>query len=216
MWMMFVDGIGKLLAQLASLMDSSYGLAVIALALAVRLALLPLTLRAAEQGWLRQRKLAELKPEIEALRQRHAGEPAAQAAALQALYRRHGIGGGLGSGLLTALVQAPLGMGIYAAVRRGAAGAGSFLWIPKLARPDLGLALLVAALSLAAAMPNPMLPEQARTLLQWLPALVAFFTVWHLLAAGLGLYWLSSSTATVAQTLLLRQRIRRLSDRSAG
>lgn len=212
MWTTFVDGIGGLLAQLASLLDGSYGLAVIALALAVRLALLPLTLRAAEQGWRRQRKLAALKPEIEALRQRHAGEPAAQAAALQALYRRHGIGAGLGSGLLTALVQAPLGMGIYAAIRRGAAGAGSFLWIPKLVRPDLGLALLVAALSLAAAMLNPMLPEQARTVLQWLPALVAFFTVWHL-AAGLGLYWLGSSTATVAQTLLLRRRIRRLADR---
>jgi YidC/Oxa1 family membrane protein insertase len=210
MWSTFVDGIGGWLVQMASWLDGSYGLAVIVMALAVRLILLPLTLRAAEQGWLRQRKLEALKPQIESLRRRHARDPSTQAAALQALYREHGLTAGLGSGLLTTLVQAPLGMGIYAAIRRGAAGAGSFLWIPRLVRPDLGLALLVAALSLAAATLNPVLPEQARLAMQWLPALLAFLMVWHL-AAGLGLYWLGSSSATVLQALLLRRRIQHLS-----
>jgi len=68
MWTIFVDGIVALLNQLATWMDGSYGLAVIALALAVRLAMLPMTLHAAEQGWLRQRKLAALKPQLERLR----------------------------------------------------------------------------------------------------------------------------------------------------
>lgn len=212
MWTMFVDGIAALLTQLAAWLDGSYGLAVIVLALFVRLAMLPMTLKATEQGWLRQRKLAALKPQLECLRERHAKDPAAHAAAMQSLYREHGIASGLGNGLFTALVQAPLGMGVYAAIRKGVAGAGSFLWIPKLARPDLWLALLVAALSLAAMMLNPMLPEQARTLLQWLPVLISFLLVWHL-AAGLGLYWIGSSSATLVQTILLRRRIRQLSAR---
>ncbi|MBD8880884.1 MULTISPECIES: membrane protein insertase YidC [Rhodanobacter] len=209
MWTMFVNGIVALLGHLAAGLDGSYGLAVIALALAVRLALLPMTLHAAEQGWLRQRRLATLKPQLERLREHHAKNPAAHAAAMQSLYREHGITSGLGSGLLTALVQAPMSAGIYAAIRQGMTSMGSFLWIPKLARPDLWLALSVAMLGMAAMLLNPMLPEQARTLLHWLPVAISFFMVWHV-AAGLGLYWLGSGSVTVLQNLLLRQRVRRL------
>src|SRR6185312_2829654 len=200
MWTMFVDGIAALLNQLATWMDGSYGLAVIALALAVRLAMLPMTLHAAEQGWLRQRKLAALKPQLERLRERHAKDPAAHAAAMQSLYREHGIASGLGSGMLTALVQAPMSAGIYAAIRQGVASMGSFLW----------LALLVAVLGMVAMLFNPMLPEQARTLLHWLPVAISFLMVWHV-AAGLGLYWLGSGSVTVLQNLMLRRRVRRLS-----
>ena len=210
MWTIFVDGIVALLNQLATWMDGSYGLAVIALALAVRLAMLPMTLHAAEQGWLRQRKLAALKPQLERLRERHAKDPAAHAAAMQSLYREHGIASGLGSGMLTALVQAPMSAGVYAAIRQGVASMGSFLWIPKLARPDLWLALLVAVLGMVAMLFNPMLPEQARTLLHWLPVVISFLMVWHV-AAGLGLYWLGSGSVTVLQNLMLRRRVRRLS-----
>lgn len=210
MWSLFVDGLSTLLTHMASWLDGSYGLAVITLALLVRFALLPMTLKTAEQGWLRQQKMAVLKPQLEQLRQRHAKDPAARLHATQVLYQEHGVSTGLGTGLLTALVQAPLGMGVYAAIRKGVAGAGSFLWIPKLARPDLWLALLVTALTLAATMLNPMLPEQAHTLLQWLPVVISFLMVWHL-AAGLGLYWIGSSSATLVQTMLLRRRIRQLS-----
>ncbi|WP_266157166.1 YidC/Oxa1 family membrane protein insertase [Dyella silvatica] len=103
----------------------------IVLALFARLALLPMTLKIAEQGWHRQQRMAAIKAQIEQLGEQHANDPAAHAAALQALYREHGLNTGLGSGLLVALVQLPLGAGIYAAIRQGVAGAGSFLWIPN-------------------------------------------------------------------------------------
>lgn len=204
---MFVDGLSSLLAQLATWLDGSYGLAVIVLALLVRLALLPMTLKTAEQNWWRQQQLLALKPKLARLNERHAGDPAAKAKAMQALYREHGVSGGLGSSLLVALVQAPLGAGIYAAIRQGVAGAGSFLWIPKLARPDVMLALVVGLLSFAALLLNPAMSEQARTLLHWLPVVVSFLVVWHL-AAGLGLYWAGSSGVNLLQMALLRRRVR--------
>ncbi|UGB47196.1 YidC/Oxa1 family membrane protein insertase [Frateuria edaphi] len=207
MWSMFVDGLSSLLAQLATWLDGSYGLAVIVLALLVRLALLPMTLKTAEQGWWRQQQLLALKPKLARLNERHAGDPAAKAKAMQALYREYGVSGGLGSSLLVALVQAPLGAGIYAAIRQGVAGAGSFLWIPKLARPDVMLALVVGLLSFAALLLNPAMSEQARTLLHWLPVVVSFLVVWHL-AAGLGLYWAGSSGVNLLQVALLRRRVR--------
>lgn len=207
MWSTWVDGLGSLLAQLATWLDGSYGLAVFVLALLVRLAMLPLTLDQAERGWRRQVQLQALKPRLAELKQRHAGDPAAQARAAQALYRQHGLSGGLGSGLLVALVQAPLGAGIYAAIGQGVGGAGAFLWIPRLARPDAWLALLVGLLSVATLLLNPAMAEQTRTLLHWLPVMISVLMVWHL-AAGLGLYWAGSGAVTVLQTLILRRRIR--------
>jgi YidC/Oxa1 family membrane protein insertase len=208
-WSIFVEGISALLTQLAQLLDGSFGLAVIALAVFVRLMLLPMTLKVAEQGWQRQRQMAALKPQLERLREQHAKDPAACAGATQALYREHGVMTGLGSSLRVAAVQAPIGAGIYAAIRQGVVGAGAFLWIPKLARPDLWLALIVAALSFAVVLLNPALPEQTRTLLQLLPVLISFVLVWHL-AAGLGLYWAGSTSVNLLQTLLLRRRIQRM------
>lgn len=208
-WSAFVSMLGMVLTQLAQLLDGSYGLAVIALALFVRLALLPLTLKSAEQSWRQRQKLAVLKPEIERLREHHGKDLAAQSTALQALYRKHGVSTGLGSGLLTAIVQAPLGAGLYAAIRQSVAGAGSFLWIPKLARPDLWLALAVAALTYAAILLNPAMSMQAKTLLQLLPVVFSFFMVWHL-AAGLGLYWAGSGSVSLLQAAILRHRVRRM------
>jgi YidC/Oxa1 family membrane protein insertase len=189
-------------------LGGSYGLAVIALAMIVRLALLPWTLRLAERGWHRQQAMLALKPQLDALRERHGKDALAYARAAQALQKEHGLTGGLGSGLLVSAVQAPLGAGIYAAIRHSLAGAGSFLWIPRLARPDFLLALAVAALSYAALTLNPAMPAQMKTVLQMLPVLVSFLMVWHL-AAGLGLYWAGSSSVNVLQAALLRRRVAR-------
>jgi YidC/Oxa1 family membrane protein insertase len=208
MWSTFVGGLSALLAQLAHGLDGSYGAAVIVMAIVVRLILLPVTLHAAEQAWHRQHKLTRLKPELERLRDRHAKDPSAYASAMQALYRKHHIAGGLGSGMLTAVVQAPLGAGIYAAIRQGVAGAGAFLWIGRLARPDLWLAVIVTLLSGAAILLNPAISEQTRTLLHWLPVIVTFLVTWHL-SAGLCLYWAGAGSVGVLQAALLRRRIHR-------
>lgn len=216
MWSLFVEGLSHALSLMAHGLGGSFGLAVIALAVIVRLALLPWTLRLAEQGWHQQQTMLALKPRLDALRELHGKDALAYARAAQALHKEHGIAGGLGSGLLVTAVQAPVGAGIYAAIRQGLAGAGSFLWIPRLARPDFLLALTVAALSYAAITLNPAMPAQVKTLLQMLPVLFSFLMVWHL-AAGLGLYWAGSSSVNVLQAALLRRRVRCIgTSRSAG
>ena len=207
LWHGFVALIAQMLGGLAHGLGDSYGLAIVIMAMLVRLSLLPWTLRAAEQGWHQRRKMESIKPQLEQLAERHANDPTAHAAAMRTLYREHGIGAGMGGGLLTALVQAPIGLGVYNAIRQGLAGAGSFLWIPRLARPDVILALLVALLSYAAMALNPAMSAQMKTVLQWLPVLVSFVVVWHA-AAGLGLYWAASSAVNVLQSALLRRRLR--------
>lgn len=206
MWSAFVEGLGHALSWMAQGLGGSYGLAVLVLAMMVRLALLPWTLRLAEQSWQRQKVMLALKPRLDALRERFGKDALAYARATQALKKEHGMAGGLGSGLLITAVQAPLGAGIYAAIRQGLAGAGSFLWIPRLARPDFLLALAVATLSYSAISLNPAMPAQMKTLLQMLPVLFSFLMVWHL-AAGFGLYWAGSSSVNVLQAAMLRRRV---------
>ncbi len=208
MWSDYVHEFSTLLNHLAGWLGGSWGLAIVLLAVAVRLALLPMTWRVAELNWSRQLKLKALQPKLERLRQRHADDPMAYAQAARELHRQHGITTGLGAGLLAALVQAPPGIGVYAAVRQGAAKAGSFLWIPKLASPDLLLALAVTGIAFATMLLNPLLPEQARTLLQWLPVVMTFFVVWHL-SAALVLYYAGSSSVGMLQAVLLRRRVGR-------
>lgn len=208
MWSTFVEALSYTLSWMAHGLGGSYGLAIIALAMIVRLALLPWTLQLAERGWQRQQTMLALKPQLEALREQHGKDALAYARAAQALQKEHGVTGGLGSGLLVSAVQTPLGAGIYAAIRHSLTGAGSFLWIPRLARPDFLLALAVAALSYAALSLNPVMPAQMKTLLQMLPVLFSFLMVWHL-AAGLGLYWAGSSSVNVLQAALLRRRVTR-------
>lgn len=208
MWSTFVEALSHTLSWMAHGLGGSVGLAVIALAMIVRLALLPWTLQLAERGWQRQQTMLALKPRLDALRERHGKDALAYARAAQALQKEHGLTGGPGSGLLVSAVQAPLGAGIYAAIRHSLAGAGSFLWIPRLARPDFLLALAVAALSYAALTLNPAMPAQMKTALQLLPVLVSFLMVWHL-AAGFGLYWAGSSSVNVLQAALLRRRVAR-------
>lgn len=206
MWSAYVDEFAALLAQLAAWLDGSYGLAILLLAMAARLALLPMTLHAAGQSWLRQVKLKALQPKLERLRKQHGGDPMAYAQAVRRLHAEHGIPTGMKASLLAALIQLPLGLGVYTAVRDGVAKAGPFLWIPKLARPDLLLTLIVTALSIAAMSLNPMLPEQARLLVQWLPVVMTFLVVWHL-SAALALYYAGSSSVGLLQMVLLRRRI---------
>jgi YidC/Oxa1 family membrane protein insertase len=208
MWSMFVNGLSELLTQLAHWLDGSYGLAVIAMAIAVRLILLPMTLHVAEQSWHRQAKLLKLKPQLDQLRERYAKDPSAYAIATQSLYRKHSVTGGLGSSMLTAIVQAPLVGGIYAAIRQSVAGAGSFLWVARLTRPDVWLAIFVTLLSCAAIALNPTMSEQARTAMHWLPVIVTFLVTWHL-SAGLCLYWAGASGVGVFQAALLRRRVAR-------
>jgi YidC/Oxa1 family membrane protein insertase len=208
MWSMFVNGLSWLLAQLAHGFCGSYGLAVITMAVVVRLLLLPMTLHVAEQSWYRQAKLMQLKPKLDQLRERYATDPSAYALATQALYRKHRITSGLGSGMLTALVQTPLVGAMYAAIRQSVAATGSFLWIARLTRPDVWLTLVVTLLTYAAIALNPTLSEQARTAVYWLPVIVTFLVTWHL-SAALGLYWAGSSGVGVLQAALLRRRIHR-------
>lgn len=208
LWHEFVGLVFSVLVQLTHSLGGSLGLAIITLSLIVRLALLPLSTRMAWHGWLHRRGMHTLKPQMDRLRERHRNDPMALAKATRELHHQHGISTGLGQSLKISLLQMPILLALDQAVRRSVAHAGAFLWIRSLARPDLLLAVLVGIITALAIMLTPGMPDQVRTVLQFLPVLIMFAMVWHM-SAGFGLYLGVSGTINVVQAALVRRRAKR-------
>jgi YidC/Oxa1 family membrane protein insertase len=203
-----------LMAFLASLFGGSMGWAILLLALAVRLALLPLTLHLSRKMLANQQKMHVLRPQVEAIKGRLHGDPRAAFAAVSALYKEHGVRVFDRSSLLGAVLQLPVFAMLYKAVSQASAGSKSFLWMKSLALPDTALTAIVLLLTGIAAWYFPSASGDAATLTVVLQVLVMAFVVCKL-SAGVGLYWAASSGVSALQTLVLR-RDRHRAQRLAG
>jgi YidC/Oxa1 family membrane protein insertase len=188
----------------AHLLGGSIGAGVVAVSLAVRLALLPLTLRLARRAAARQTLLAGLRPELARLQERYRRHPEELRRRTQKLYRRSGYRAFDPQALLGGLLQAPVLAAVYGAVRRGLGAGASFLWIADLARPDALLALGVAGLTALAtylgvkAGPQPQ-QASAQATLGGVMTLLLFSRA----SSALLLSWTGSALGNVVQALVL-------------
>jgi YidC/Oxa1 family membrane protein insertase len=198
------DTLASLMAFLASLFDGSMGWAILCLALAVRLLLLPLTLRLSRRMLANQQKMKALAPQVEAIRERLKDKPQEAFAAVSALYKEHGVQLFDRSSLVGALVQLPVFGLLYRTVSNASAGSGPFLWMKSLASPDAALTAFVLLLTGVAAYYFPSASADPSMLMVALQVAIMAFMLWKL-SAGLGLYWAASSGVNVLQTVVLRR-----------
>ena len=206
--------------------------AIVVFTLAVRLLLLPLSYYAIRG----QASQARLAPQVQALRQRHAGHPERLQRELAALYQREGTG--VFAGFLPLLLQLPFLSVVYALFRSGTIGGlpnsllshdllGAPLGSHWLSGPGplsaqgavfLGLfALLAVAAWLAArvarkiaaqqAPAQPALPGAAGWLARALPYTTLVIAAVMPLAAGL--YLLTTTAWAAAERAMLAPRVRR-------
>lgn len=107
------------------------GLAVIVLTIAVRVIIYPLSRRAIES----QKKMKELAPEIERLKEKHKDDPQEQSRAMFALYRERDVKPFASFGLL--LVQIPIFLALYwIFARAGLPAVDDSLLYAFVAKPD--------------------------------------------------------------------------------
>jgi len=158
MWGALVELVRATIFVAAHLVGGSLGAAVILVSAGVRLALLPLALRAARQARAQQAKIDALRPQIERLNARYAKNPLELMTETQRLYRQHGIEPLGRAGLVSILIQGPLLGALYTAVRTGLGAGVRFLWIENLSRANGLLLLLVAGASALAASIAPAAP----------------------------------------------------------
>jgi YidC/Oxa1 family membrane protein insertase len=208
LWTALLEVLRSALFGLSHLYGGSIGLAIVTLSLAVRLGLLPWTLRAARRSLALRAKLQKLQPELQRLKQKHAGNPLRLRNAVEAEYRRNGIRPLQDSGIGVGLVQMPIGIALYTVIKQGVAAGSRFLWIPNLARPDflLGLATAVLTGVLMASTPAVAGTEPSRALMIAI-TLITFLMVTQL-ASGVALYWATNTAIGVLQNALVRRTTR--------
>lgn len=197
------------MSGLAGLFDGSMGWAILALALAIRVALLPLTLHLARRMRANQLIVQSLQPQIEAIKARLAARPAEMFAEMSSLYKANGASLFDRSTLLGALVQLPVFGLVYKAIANASAGAGPFLWMKSLATPDALLTAVVLVLTALSAWYMPSATPDKAMLMVLIQVVVTAFILWKL-SAGVGLYWAASAFVSGVQTCVLRYEQRRV------
>jgi len=183
------------------------GLAIVLVTLVARTASLPLTWTTARRAEIRRTGLERLRPALEHLKQRFGNDRQRYAQELIKLYQREGLTVVDGKGLLGAMAQFPVFLGIYQVLRALKQG-GRFLWAANIARPDFWFAVIAGAATMALMAMNPNLPEHMRLILIVVPALFAFIAALKF-SAALSLYWTTTSVFAGAQTMVLRAILRR-------
>lgn len=107
----FFDPFLNLLMLLFKILGGNMGLAIIGLTVFFRLLVLPLNWKSLHS----QRKLQQLKPHVDTLKDKHKDDRAAFAQAQMDLYKEHGVSPV--GGCLPMLLQLPFLFGVYAAMR---------------------------------------------------------------------------------------------------
>ena len=202
LWSVFLELLRVVLFAFAHVCGGSLGAGIVILSLVIRLALLPLTLRLAVRAHEHALALRKLTPAIEALRKRHRNDAVALVRAEQKLRATAGIGLAPKGSLLGALIQMPIGAGVYQTVAGSAQRAARFLWVGDLSRPDALVASIAAGLAGAAVAAGP--SSTSSRFGAVVAAGVTFLLAWRL-SAGVGLYWVASNVVSVVQSFLVRR-----------
>ena len=201
LWTFWLDSIRSLFVFLSTGIGLGTGLGIIVMAVLVRTLILPLTWGAAYRGYVRQKVLQRLRPELEKLRERFAGESQLYFQNMTALYRQHGLKLVDGTSILGTLAQMPILLGVFQVLRAGPVS-GRFLWISNLARPDLWLALVAGLATTLLVAANPDLPENLRLIMIVVPAIFAVIAALKF-SSALALYWTTTNVYSAVQTSIL-------------
>ncbi|WP_019240317.1 MULTISPECIES: membrane protein insertase YidC [Bacillus] len=209
-----IDPFTFILNTLANWFQGSYGLSIIAVTLLIRFCLMPLMLKSTKSQYVMRDKMTVMQPEMKVIQDKlkKAKSPEEKAKIQQEmmkLYQKHGVNpmASLG-GCLPVLIQMPILMGFYYAIRNSPEiSSHSFLWF-NLGEPDIILAVIAAAVYLVQAklsMIN-MTEEQKKQM-----AIMAYISpimmgVISISApAALPLYWTVGGSFLILQTYISKK-----------
>jgi YidC/Oxa1 family membrane protein insertase len=203
LWTAWVHFLEASLGLLVSQFGLSEAIAIIVLTVIARMLFLPISLTAAYRMQKNKAVLERLKPALEELRHALKDDPAKLAAQSLALYRKNGVTFFDKLSLLNIGSQGAFGIGVFQCLKR-TAFSSKFLWIANLAKPDIWLTGLVAALMLLSMLLMPDASGNASMLLMFAISVLVSVVAIAALPSALGIYWATSNAVTVVQTLALR------------
>jgi len=181
----------------------NWGWTIIAFTILIKLAFFPLS----AAGYRSMAKMKVLTPKMQAIRERHKGDPAKMNQATMELYKAEKINP-LG-GCLPILVQMPVFIALYWVLQasveiRGAAWLG---WITNLAAPDpfyvLPVLYAITMFITTKLNPAPADPMQAK-MMMFMP--LAFSVMFFFFPSGLVLYWVVNNILSIGQQYVISKK----------
>ncbi|MGA2864667.1 MAG: membrane protein insertase YidC [Verrucomicrobiota bacterium] len=201
----------------------SYGWAVVAITVIIKLLFWPLT----QASTRSMKRMQALQPQVKALQAKYKEEPVKMQRKMMELWKEHKVSPM--SGCFPMLIQIPVFFGFYRMILSAIELSGArFLWVKDLAKPDtlfvipglgfvpflsipgVGLPFNLLPLIMGGTMlwqaqltpPSPgMDPTQAK-LMRYLPLI--FMVGFYSLSSGLTLYWTVNNLLSIAQTKLTK------------
>ena len=174
---------------------ANYGVAIILLTLVIKLILYPLTVKQVKG----MKAMQELQPKMKELQEKYKGNPEKLNKEMAILYKDSGVNPL--AGCLPLLVQMPILMGIFYAIRDYQyVHLPSFLWIADLSAPDnLYILPIVSAATtyIQQRQTSTEMNQQAKIMMNFMPLFIGYISITF--PAGLVLYWVVSNIFQIVQ-----------------
>ena len=210
----------SLLAVFYDSLFGSMGVSIIFLTFCVRVLLFPITRKSQASMHRHQKKMAKLKPQLDKLKEKHKDDKQKFAQEQFKLMKQEKLSMLPLGGCLPLFLQMPIFFGLFSAIRFDVdLRHASFLWAGDLSRPDAfmsfesgfsipccigpgvqidGLNILPILMTIAWVINQKMMPkspdpqvQQQQKMMMFMPIMFGFMMYSY--AAGLSLYWLTSS-----------------------
>jgi YidC/Oxa1 family membrane protein insertase len=176
---------------------ASYGIAIILLTLTIKLVLYPLTVKQVKG----MKAMQELQPQMKELQEKYKGNPEKLNKEMALLYKESGANPL--AGCLPLIVQMPILMGIFYAIRDyqyAPEHLTSFLWVPNLSMPDpLYILPIISAATtyIQQKQTSTDMNQQTKMMMNIMPIFIGYISLKF--PAGLVLYWVVSNVFQIAQ-----------------
>lgn len=183
---------------------NSWGAAIFGLTVLVKLILFPLNQRSGKS----MRAMTALKPQIDAIREKHPEDRQRQSEEMMRLYKVHGVNPA--GGCLPVLIQMPIWFALYKSLSVATdLYQQKFLWMPDLTARDpywiLPVALVAVMFIQQKMTPTTMDPMQQKIMQYTMPLVFGLMMI--ALPAGLCFYILVNTLLTILQTHFINRSI---------
>lgn len=196
----------------ATLFHGNYGLAIILMTLIIRFVIMPLTVKQYKTQKIMKTKMDALKPEMTAIQEKlktttdldKKGELQRE---MMGLYQKHGVNP-LNMGCLPMLIQMPILMGFYYAIKDShEIATHTFLWF-NLGQANIVMAIIAGAIYyLQSKISLQQMPEEQQKQMKMMtmlsPIMILLFS--FSAPAALPLYWSIGGLFLIVQSLILNR-----------
>lgn len=203
---------------------NNYGLSIIVITILIRIVFLPLTIKSMSSMKRVQIKMQELKPKIDALKEKYKDDKTTQNTEMMKLYTSHGVNplSSLG-GCLPMLIQIPVFFALYEVLLYSIDLRHShFLWVNDLSAPEklfdipgigipfrilplaMGVSWFISQKMTPSTTPGSEQMELQMKMMQFMP--IIFTVMFWGLPSGLILYWTVSNILSIGQQVYVNKR----------